>query len=190
MHKSTFILAALISNLMLNPAISQAKDHSSLLPLPNSQDRRHDNRQDRRQDVRQTTRQVKRVINRSRHFRNVIILRPHGHLLTGYGFYHNDNDAYKWLAFTAITLKILDNINEDAQRKHEAAQVKATTARVGDKIFWSTNDASGYVVTTKVGKNIDGRTCREFQQSIKVGGNIENAYGTACLQPDGAWKII
>ena len=154
------------------------------------QDRRQDNRQDHRQDVRQVTRQVKRKVDRSRSFRNIYIVRPFGHVYAGYGSFHNDNDAYKWLAFTAITLKILDNVNEDAQRKHEAAQVAATTAKVGEKIVWSTTQSSGYVVTTKEGLNSTGLTCREFQQTIKVGGKNESAYGTACLQSDGAWKII
>jgi len=93
------------------------------------------------------------------------------------------------LAFTVITLKILDNINEEAQREHEAAQVKATTAPVGEKIVWKTTDSSGYVVTTREGTGSSGLQCREFQQSIIVGGKEEQAYGTACLQPDGSWKI-
>jgi len=85
---------------------------------------------------------------------------------------------------------VLDNLNEEAQREHEAAQVKATTAPVGEKIVWNTPDSSGHVVTTKEGKNSSGLTCREFQQEITVGGKTEQAYGTACLQADGAWKII
>ena len=32
--------------------------------------------------------------------------------------------------------------------------------------------------------------CREFQQTIIVGGHKENAYGKACRQPDGQWKIV
>ncbi len=31
--------------------------------------------------------------------------------------------------------------------------------------------------------------CREFQQTITVGGKTERAYGRACRQPDGSWKI-
>ncbi|NQZ80913.1 MAG: hypothetical protein HRT52_07845 [Colwellia sp.] len=130
------------------------------------------------------------VVPRHRSFNNVVIIRPHGHAYIGYGSYHNDNDAWKWLAFTAITLKVLDNINEEAQRKHESAQVSATTAQVGEKITWHDNDSSGYVMTTKEGTNASGLSCREFQQEITVGGKTEQAYGTACLQADGAWKIM
>lgn len=31
--------------------------------------------------------------------------------------------------------------------------------------------------------------CREFQQTITVGGKTERAFGRACRQPDGSWKI-
>ena len=32
--------------------------------------------------------------------------------------------------------------------------------------------------------------CREFQQTIMIGGQPQRAYGTACHQPDGTWKIV
>jgi hypothetical protein len=32
--------------------------------------------------------------------------------------------------------------------------------------------------------------CREFQQTITVGGQTQEAYGTACRQSDGSWKIV
>ncbi len=36
----------------------------------------------------------------------------------------------------------------------------------------------------------DGQYCREFQQTVTIGGKTEEAYGTACRQPDGSWKIV
>lgn len=153
------------------------------------QDRKQDRRQEQRQDVRQLSRQIKRQINRGRHYRNIYIFRPFGHVYPGYARFTNDHDAYKWLAFTAISLKLLDNINEDEQRKHEAAQIAATTAAIGAKTTWNTNQSSGYVIATKESINASGLYCREFQQTITVGGKSESAFGTACLQQDGAWKI-
>ncbi|WP_422413182.1 MULTISPECIES: hypothetical protein [unclassified Endozoicomonas] len=166
-------------------------------------DDRQDNREDRRddrQDHRHNGWDGPKVIKnnlvvvapRKRVIRNnIVVVRNYGNSYYGYGHYHDDNDAYKWLAFTAITLKILDNINEAAQRAHEEAQIKATTAPVGEKIIWDEGDASGYVVTTKEGKSASsGLVCREFQQSITVGGQTEDAWGQACLQEDGSWKII
>jgi hypothetical protein len=31
--------------------------------------------------------------------------------------------------------------------------------------------------------------CREFNTPVVIGGQEQSAYGTACLQPDGSWKI-
>jgi len=130
------------------------------------------------------------VTPRKRTYHNVTVYRPYGHAYFGYGHHHSDNDAWKWLAFTAITIKLLDNLNEASQREHEAAQVKATTAKVGEEISWHTDSSSGSVVTTKEGTNKSGLTCREFQQNVTIGGETEQAYGTACLQADGSWKIV
>jgi len=32
--------------------------------------------------------------------------------------------------------------------------------------------------------------CREYQGSGTIGGKPQVSYGTACLQPDGSWKIV
>lgn len=32
--------------------------------------------------------------------------------------------------------------------------------------------------------------CREFTQTFSIGNKTEKGYGTACLQPDGSWKIV
>ena len=127
---------------------------------------------------------------RVRHYRSVVIARPHGHFYPGYGHFHRDEDAYKWLAFTAITLKVLDVLNEEQQRAHEAAQVKASSAPVGETIVWKEGGASGSVTATREGHSTGGRYCREFQQDVTIGGKTERAYGTACQQPDGAWEIV
>lgn len=116
--------------------------------------------------------------------------RPHGRPFSGYGFYYSDRHAYPWIAFTAISVKLLDNLNEEQQRLHEQAQIEATMADVGEVIVWDDEGVSGSVTTTRTGRSTSGRYCREFQQTITVGGKAEQAYGTACRQPDGAWEII
>jgi hypothetical protein len=186
MNKLNTVMPLIINVLLFNVSSVVAEQRSTL-------DTKQDLRQAKRQinnNIRIVRAPVKAVPARNRVYRNIRVTRYYGNVYPGYGSYHADNDAVKWLAFTSITLKILDNINEDAQRKHEAAQIKATTASVGEKITWNTTQSSGYVVATKEVTDNAGLTCREFQQSIEVGGNIEKAYGTACLQADGAWKII
>ncbi len=32
--------------------------------------------------------------------------------------------------------------------------------------------------------------CREYTQEIHSGDNVQESYGTACLQPDGSWQIM
>ena len=32
--------------------------------------------------------------------------------------------------------------------------------------------------------------CREYTKTVSVGGQRENAYGTACYRPDGSWEIV
>ena len=128
--------------------------------------------------------------SRVRRYRKTTIVRPHGHWYPGYGHYDRDDHAYKWLAFTAITLKVLDNLNEEQQRAHEAAQVAATTAKVGETVVWHTPEASGSVTTTREGTSTAGRYCREFLQEVTIGGKSEQAYGTACRQPDGSWEVL
>lgn len=127
---------------------------------------------------------------RLHHYRNVVIVRPHGHWYPGYAYFRTDALAYRYLAFTAISLAALGALSEGQQRALEAAQVQATTAPIGQAITWNDGGASGSVVALRDGKSTSGRYCREFQQTVTVGGKAEQAYGTACQQPDGAWEIV
>ena len=127
---------------------------------------------------------------RQRYYRNIAVNRRYGHWYQGYGGYRQDNDAFKWLAFTAISLKLLDMVNEEQQRRHEQAMIDATSARIGVPVTWRDGNASGRVIALNETRNNEGLMCREFQQEITVGGRKEDGFGTACLQPDGAWKIV
>ncbi len=66
------------------------------------------------------------------------------------------------------------------------------TSRVGHTNVWRNpdNGHSGTVVINKTYQSNVGEYCREFTQKINIGGKIESGYGTACRQPDGAWKVI
>lgn len=130
------------------------------------------------------------IVPRERFVWGTRVIRPYGHRYRGYGYFYRDDDAFKWLAFTAISLKLLDNLNEEQQRLHEAAQVRATTAGVGETIIWEEGNASGSVTTSRRGSSSSGRPCREFQQRVTIGGKTEQAYGTACQNPDGSWEVV
>lgn len=36
----------------------------------------------------------------------------------------------------------------------------------------------------------NGQYCREYQTTVRVAGASRPGYGTACLQPDGTWRIV
>lgn len=69
---------------------------------------------------------------------------------------------------------------------------RAYAAPVGERIAWNNPQSgnSGVITTTREGYSNAGTYCREYQQTVAVGGKTEMAYGTACKQPDGTWKII
>ena len=71
---------------------------------------------------------------------------------------------------------------------------------IGSTSNWNNPDTgnSGTITPTKTyrcaGTSCASQTtsgyCREFQTTVTVGGKVQNAYGTACRQPDGSWKIV
>ncbi len=74
----------------------------------------------------------------------------------------------------------------------DRAQSRAYAAPVGERITWNNPNSgnSGTIVPTREGTSSSGAYCREFQNTIVVGGKTEQAYGTACRQPDGSWKVV
>lgn len=66
------------------------------------------------------------------------------------------------------------------------------TAPSGSAVSWRNPDSgnAGTVVPQPAYQNASGQHCREFQQTVTVGGKTEQAYGTACRQPDGSWKVV
>jgi surface antigen len=76
-----------------------------------------------------------------------------------------------------------------AERAYEQAQ----TAPIGQPITWDNPDNGHYGSVTPVREGTHDQTgeyCREFQQTVTIGGRPEDAYGVACQQPDGTWKIV
>ena len=72
------------------------------------------------------------------------------------------------------------------------ANERAHSVPVGETINWNNPESgnSGSVTPTNDGYSSSGRYCREYQQTIIVGGQEQSAYGTACQQPDGSWEIV
>ncbi|MFQ5468060.1 MAG: RT0821/Lpp0805 family surface protein [Kiloniellaceae bacterium] len=82
-------------------------------------------------------------------------------------------------------------MDEVDRQKAERAYTQATTAPVGQTITWNNPNTgnSGTVTPTRDGTSTTGEYCREFQQTVTVGGQEQDAYGVACRKPDGSWEI-
>ena len=74
----------------------------------------------------------------------------------------------------------------------QKANTKAHNAPIGETISWNNPESGHYgsVTPTRDGYTDSGRYCREYQQKIVVGSQVEEGYGTACRQPDGSWEIV
>lgn len=72
------------------------------------------------------------------------------------------------------------------------AENRAYTAPIGQQITWNNPQSgnSGVIVPVRDGYANNGAYCREFQQTITVGGQRQQGYGKACQQPDGSWQIV
>jgi len=72
------------------------------------------------------------------------------------------------------------------------ANTQAHSAPIGETIAWNNPESgnSGTVTPVREGQAESGRYCREYQQTITVGGQQEQAYGIACQEPDGTWQIV
>ena len=64
--------------------------------------------------------------------------------------------------------------------------------RTNEATPWVNPDTgeSGSVVPTRTYQNAAGQPCREFTQTVIIAGQKQEAYGTACRQPDGSWQIV
>jgi len=72
------------------------------------------------------------------------------------------------------------------------AQQAAYTAPIGQQIVWNNpdNGHSGTITPTRDGRDATGAYCREFQTTVTIGGQPKPAFGRACQQPDGSWKVV
>lgn len=86
--------------------------------------------------------------------------------------------------------KSLDRADQLAMA--QTTQQTLETSPSGSTNSWRNPDSgnSGTITPTRTYTKNDGQPCREFQQTVTIGGKIEEAYGTACRQADGTWKIV
>ncbi len=85
--------------------------------------------------------------------------------------------------------KSLDRADQAAMGR---AETQAQTAPIGQTIQWQNPDSGNYgtVTPTRQGTDTAGRYCREYQTTITVEGQTQDAYGTACQTENGQWEVV
>jgi surface antigen len=97
------------------------------------------------------------------------------------------------LAGTLLGAIVGNNVGrslDDADELHAAHVLEKN--RTGQASTWVNPDsgAAVTVVPKRTYQAASGDYCREYQTEVEVGGQRQLAYGTACRQPDGQWKIV
>lgn len=75
---------------------------------------------------------------------------------------------------------------------NRTSQQALENAQPGQTLPWSNPESgnSGTVTPQSYYQTASGQYCREYSQTISVGGRQEQGHGTACRQPDGTWQIV
>jgi surface antigen len=84
--------------------------------------------------------------------------------------------------------QLLDQRSQQMQsqtisRALESSQSGAMTSWVNPD-----NGSRGTVTPLRTFRGQDGNYCRDFQQSVVIGGQSQQVNNTACRQPDGSWR--
>lgn len=84
----------------------------------------------------------------------------------------------------------LDRADQMAMERN--AQYALENTRTNSTTEWRNPDSGNYGAITPIEtyQTASGQYCREYTQTVVVAGEKQQAYGTACRQPDGTWKIV
>lgn len=80
----------------------------------------------------------------------------------------------------------------DRRLAAEAAARALESQPSGYAATWSNPDSghSGSVTPLRTWRDASGRYCREFVHTVRIAGQEQEAFGTACRQPDGTWEVV
>ena len=77
----------------------------------------------------------------------------------------------------------------DRQSMDRAAQEALEFSKIGQGSNWSNPDSGhvGSITPLRTYETDSGRPCRDYQQTVTMGGKTGLAHDTACRQPNGTW---
>jgi surface antigen len=75
-----------------------------------------------------------------------------------------------------------------SRAEHDALEYIPT----GGQATWQNPDSGNYgsVEPVRTYQSAAGAYCREYYHTVYVGGERQQAYGTACRQADGSWQVV
>jgi surface antigen len=81
--------------------------------------------------------------------------------------------------------------DRDKEKARRAAQEAFEQNQTGQASVWDNPDSgnSGSVTPTRTYQLANGQYCREYTQTIQIGGENHETHGTACRQADGTWQV-
>ncbi len=84
------------------------------------------------------------------------------------------------------------DLDELDRMKAEEAAERAHVVPIGETVTWNNPESQNYgsVTPTRDGTSSKGEYCREYQKIITIDGETQEAYGVACLQPNGDWRMV
>ncbi|MCX7126252.1 MAG: RT0821/Lpp0805 family surface protein [Gammaproteobacteria bacterium] len=85
-----------------------------------------------------------------------------------------------------------DQVGQAMDRQDKAnMQSAVANVPVGQQAQWTdSKNNTTYSVRPVKNYTSENRYCREYQTTVTVNGKVQKAYGRACRQPDGSWKIV
>jgi surface antigen len=88
--------------------------------------------------------------------------------------------------------QVVRGLSKEDRMYYDRAADRAEEAEIGETVVWNNPETgnSGTITPTREGQTDAGEYCREYQQTVTIDGQTERAYGTACRQPDGSWRIV
>ena len=74
----------------------------------------------------------------------------------------------------------------------QTTQTALESNRAGQTSSWRNPDSGhgGSVTPTRTYRTAQGENCREYQQTVNIGGKSQTAYGRACRDTDGTWRLV
>lgn len=80
----------------------------------------------------------------------------------------------------------------DRREANRATYSALESAPSGTSTSWRNpdSDKSGTTTPTRTYRAQNGEYCREYEQTVTIGDETQAAYGTACRQPDGKWRVV